>query len=188
MKPFIKNTILVLTAALLLPLALVRVVTKNVVEEVKAFSEGFISQQAFAQVQVEDKITIAQPKEVTVPVEEVKPEQVYTVKVVVKQAVVKPVTEVVTDIDYMKKRICEVFGDQCNNALIIAQKESHFNTRAISKTNDYGVFQLNCRWQGRRVGGDCNKFLDFETNLRIAKQIYNEQGWNPWSTKIFLPK
>ena len=88
----------------------------------------------------------------------------------------------------IKQKICKVFGSQCSNALIIAEKESGFRANAISKTNDYGVFQLNCRWQSRRVGGNCNLFLDVDTNIKIAKQIYDEQGWSPWTTKIFLPK
>lgn len=94
------------------------------------------------------------------------------------------------DKEYVKKRICEVFGTECPNALIIAFKESGNRTNAASSgyfsTTNLGVFQINCRWQKGRVGGDCLKFLDLETNLRIAKQIYGEQGWNPWSTKLFL--
>jgi Transglycosylase SLT domain len=86
----------------------------------------------------------------------------------------------------IQAKICQVFTSNCQEALIIAKNESGFRPWAVSKTNDYGVFQINCRWQKRRVGGDCNKFLDVDTNIRIAKQIYNEQGWNPWVTKKFL--
>ena len=101
-----------------------------------------------------------------------------------KPVVRKPVT--VAAPAYIKKRICEVFGSQCNNALIIAKYESSFRTGVISRTGDYGLFQINCRWQGHRVGGNCSALLDLETNLRVAKQIFNEQGWNPWYTKKFL--
>lgn len=83
--------------------------------------------------------------------------------------------------------ICQVFGPECQNALLIAKNESGFRPWAISKTNDYGVFQINCRWQKRRVGGNCNKFLDPMTNIKIAKQMFDEQGWNPWTTKKYLP-
>jgi hypothetical protein len=86
----------------------------------------------------------------------------------------------------IKAKICAVFVNNCSEASIIAQKESGFRPWTISATNDYGVFQLNCKWQGRRVGGDCNKFLDIDTNISIAKQIYDEQGWNPWVTKKYL--
>jgi hypothetical protein len=86
----------------------------------------------------------------------------------------------------IKAYICKVFENKCAEALIIANAESGFRANAISRTNDYGVFQLNCNWQKQRVGGDCRKFLDPITNINIAKQIYNEQGWNPWTTKYLL--
>lgn len=88
-------------------------------------------------------------------------------------------------VEEIKKIICEVFSN-CKEALIIAFHESNFNQEAISRTNDYGVFQLNCRWQGRRVGGMCERFLDPILNIQIAHQIYMEQGWIPWTTKIYL--
>lgn len=88
-------------------------------------------------------------------------------------------------VDNIKTRICEVFGPQCENALIIAKYESTFNPGAYYNGN-YGIFQINCPSHSWRVGGDCNALFDFETNLRIAKQIYDEQGWGPWSTKIHL--
>jgi len=107
-----------------------------------------------------------------------------------------PVTKIVTENysypsftkDEIKAKICAVFGSQCSNALIIALKESGYTQYAVSKTNDYGIFQLNCRWQKKRVGGVCTRFFDVDTNIRVAKQIFDEQGWAPWSTKIYLPK
>ena len=106
----------------------------------------------------------------------------YGVKVVNRTAVEYPQT----DKEYVKQRVCAVFAEHCAEALIIAFHESGYRTNAVSATGDYGVMQLNCRWQKRRVGGDCALFLDLETNLRVAKQIFNEQGWNPWSTKKYL--
>lgn len=87
--------------------------------------------------------------------------------------------------DVVKTRICEVFGDQCENALIIAKYESTFNPGAYYNGN-YGLFQINCPSHSWRVGGNCNALFDLETNLRVAKDIYNQQGWGPWSTKIHL--
>ena len=40
-------------------------------------------------------------------------------------------------------RIIEVFGDNAENALKIAQCESGIRDNAISPTNDYGVFQIH---------------------------------------------
>ncbi len=159
-----------------MPFVLVRVASKNLLTEVKAFNDGFIAQQRYIIDGPNESLIINIPNELVAPVVEVP---------IIKQ-VVAPVVAIAYEPNSMKARICEVFGNQCQNALIIAEHESHFNTNAISKTNDYGVFQLNCKWQGKRVGYDCKKFLDFETNLKLAKQIYDEQGWYPWSTKIYL--
>lgn len=42
-------------------------------------------------------------------------------------------------------------------------------------TKDYGVFQINTihAWRGNLT--DCKE------NIRIAKEIFDEQGWSPWS-------
>lgn len=88
----------------------------------------------------------------------------------------------------IESKICAAFGSECSNALIIVKHESGFRQYAVSRTGDYGLFQLNCRWQKRRVGGDCSKFFDIDTNIRVARQIFAEQGWKPWTTKIYLPK
>jgi hypothetical protein len=93
---------------------------------------------------------------------------------------------VIPDKEYIKKRVCEVFGPQCPNALIIAEKESGFRTNIKSPTNDFGVMQINCPSHKKKVAGDCTKLYDLETNLRIAKGIYDASGWNAWSTKIYL--
>lgn len=104
-------------------------------------------------------------------------------KIVVKFA---DVNAQVYTTDQIKRRICEVFGSQCRNALVIAQHESNFNPKAISYTNDYGVMQVNCDWHKDNVGGDCTRLFDVETNLRVAKQIYDASGWKAWSTAKFL--
>jgi len=90
---------------------------------------------------------------------------------------------------YFVKRLCEVFGSQGNNALIIAFHESRYNNMALSPTNDYGMMQINCKAHKAKVGGDCTRLYDFETNLRIAKQVYDGRGgtWAAWTAKKFLP-
>ena len=99
----------------------------------------------------------------------------------------------IVDKDYVKQRICEVFQDNCEEALTIAKYESGYRTNAISPTGDYGVMQINCYWQGHRIGMPkrttgtrCNEFLDLEKNLETAKKIYSETGWSMWTTKIYL--
>ena len=92
------------------------------------------------------------------------------------------------DQEYIKKRICEVWGPaQCANAIKIAQLESGLRTHVKSPTNDFGVMQVNCTAHAKKVGGDCTKLYDLETNLRVAKQIYDgSRGWSPWTTSKML--
>lgn len=137
-----------------------------------------LSTRLLAQLPV-DKTPTATIKVVKTPV---KVTPAYGVKVVNRTAVDFPQA----DKEYVKSRVCAVFAEHCAEALIIAFHESGYSTNAVSATGDFGVMQLNCRWQKRRVGGDCTRFLDLETNLQVAKQIFNEQGWNPWSTKKYL--
>lgn len=99
----------------------------------------------------------------------------------------------VVSVDYVKSRICDYFPEDCQSALTIAFHESGYRTSALSHTGDYGVFQINCYWQGYRIGmpprttsADCNRLYDLELNLQTAQAIYLEQGWSPWATKKYL--
>ena len=47
-------------------------------------------------------------------------------------------------------------------------------------TIDSGYFQINSIHKAR-VDGDINKLLDGEINVRVASEIYAEQGWSPWT-------
>jgi hypothetical protein len=104
-------------------------------------------------------------------------------------AKIKPIVVAdMTDKEYIKQRICEVWGPlQCANAIKIAQLESGLRTNARSSSNDFGVMQVNCTAHAKKVGGDCTKLYDLETNLRVAKQIYDgSKGWSPWTTSKML--
>lgn len=92
--------------------------------------------------------------------------------------------------EQIKEKICAVFGGYCADALLIALKESGYRQYAVSKTNDYGIFQLNCRWQGKRVGGDCTKFFNVDLNIQLAYKIFTEWGysWRAWTTCKYLPR
>ena len=70
------------------------------------------------------------------------------------------------------------FGDDYRTALAVAKAESglrceayHFNDNG---TVDSSVFQLNSVHKKRGNLADCKE------NIKIAKQIVDEQGWSPW--------
>jgi soluble lytic murein transglycosylase-like protein len=84
------------------------------------------------------------------------------------------------------------FGDKADTIKAICTAESGLTANAISKPNrngtlDYGLCQVNSihLW---RVGGDYTRLLDAETNIRIARDIYNDRlkwdsdGFKAWTT------
>jgi hypothetical protein len=61
-------------------------------------------------------------------------------------------------------------------AYAIALAESGLNCQRVSKTNDYGLFQIN---QVHLPKFKEDKFNCWE-NARVARKIYEASGWNPW--------
>ena len=61
----------------------------------------------------------------------------------------------------------------------IAKAESGYKCDSISKTKDYGLFQINQvhLWRFEKFRG--NPFNCWD-NAKVAYEIYKEQGWRPW--------
>lgn len=96
-----------------------------------------------------------------------------------------------------QEMICKRFGKYCNDALIIVKNESGFRPSVISKTGDWGIFQINCYWEKKRQlkynkikNFDCNKLLDVNTNIEIAWTNFTRNGysWKSWTTCKYLTK
>lgn len=74
--------------------------------------------------------------------------------------------------------------DQWQNALRVMSGENGAGkAELVSRMNrngtyDYGLFMINTCHKERV--GDLNKLLDAETNVKIAYEIWSEQGWKPW--------
>jgi hypothetical protein len=78
------------------------------------------------------------------------------------------------------KAIYIYFGDD-PVAYAIAKAESGLNCSQISQTSDYGLYQIHLplhQWRFDKFGGKWDNCWD---NARVAKQIYDEQGWSPWT-------
>jgi hypothetical protein len=74
------------------------------------------------------------------------------------------------------------FGKLADEARLVASCESGMNPKAHNKkTDDRGMLQINYpTWH--KVFGDVDYF-DEETNIRLAKQIYDSSGnWSPWKS------
>lgn len=74
------------------------------------------------------------------------------------------------------EKIRETFPEDPDRAVAIAKCESGFNPKAISPTNDHGLMQINKTVH--TVEGD---IYDVETNLKFARKLYDERGWQPWT-------
>lgn len=77
------------------------------------------------------------------------------------------------------------FGDVADQAIDCFKSESGLRANAVNTKNrngtvDRGVAQINSIHCGK-VQGDCaTALLDAETNIKIAKQLYDRSGFNPW--------
>ncbi len=74
------------------------------------------------------------------------------------------------------------FGDAAPEAFRILQCENvHWDPRAVSATDDYGLFQIN--WVHTQPGGRAHgvDLMNPRENVRIAYGLYQEQGWWPWT-------
>lgn len=64
-------------------------------------------------------------------------------------------------------------------ALRVAHCESRFGRDRLNVNSDgsvdTSVFQINNRWHSQR-----GNLLDWRENIKIAKEISDEQGWYPW--------
>lgn len=84
----------------------------------------------------------------------------------------------------MEGQIRRVFGEHAEMALAISWAENGSRKcDRVSKPNsngtfDYGVFQLNSIHL--KKGYTEAQFKDCLTNILVAKQIFDRQGWEPW--------
>jgi hypothetical protein len=82
-------------------------------------------------------------------------------------------------------QIKHIFKEDAKMALAISQAEN--GTRVcdrVSKPNkngtvDIGVFQINA--SAHRNKATPEQLKDCLTNIQVAKQIYDRQGWTPWT-------
>jgi hypothetical protein len=81
---------------------------------------------------------------------------------------------------------CNKFGPACRVALAIQRAENprgaceifHYNSDG---TLDWGYFQINTVHL-TRPGLNLRDLLDCKANIDIAYQLYQERGFQPWST------
>lgn len=82
----------------------------------------------------------------------------------------------------IERLICQYFGDiDCKIAIAIAKAESGLRCEAVGDGHldpkSYGVFQI----RGFATRPPVAELLDCEKNIAYAKQMFDRQGWGPWS-------
>jgi hypothetical protein len=97
------------------------------------------------------------------------------VPVITPEPTIKPANEV-------EAYIVEVFGEDAPAAIAVAKCESKLNKAALNDKNsngttDHSVFQINSI-HTKRYGSGFK--TDWRENVRVAKKIYDAQGWSPW--------
>lgn len=88
----------------------------------------------------------------------------------------EPRTETVQDL------IREAFGKRADEALRVAHCESRFVADARSYAGARGIFQLMPvhRWRIAEVDGPKGDLYDPKTNIRVARDLFDDEGWRPW--------
>jgi soluble lytic murein transglycosylase-like protein len=65
----------------------------------------------------------------------------------------------------------------------IAWRESRCNPRAVSRSHDYGLLQINrihLRRGGAAAGLTASQLLDPAVNITVAARLYHQAGLRPW--------
>lgn len=75
-----------------------------------------------------------------------------------------------------------VFGADAPVALRVAECESRFDPGAVGPYGSIGVFQIHPPSHAWRVESvDGSGLTDPDTNIRVARQIQQDEGWRPWT-------
>lgn len=145
-----------------------------------------ISTPSYLSVTFEDNHFVAEPEPSLIP-----------------QVQAQAYEEPIQSADPIEQLIRDTFGEDAEEALIVAKCESGLNPQAHGDTNimvynqgdhvgdSIGVFQI------RTGGKDFNRarandmtpdefrawMWDAEENIKYAKKIYDRQGWYPWTCK-----
>ena len=79
-----------------------------------------------------------------------------------------------------EKQIEQIFGEDARLAEAIFRAESGLNCNAVSSTNDLGIAQIQPKFHAKRALKWNGNLMDCTTNLLVAKEIFDEQGFEPW--------
>jgi len=70
---------------------------------------------------------------------------------------------------------------EIKNALLIIKLESKGDPNAVGKTNDHGLFQIHAPSHKDKYK-NIKQLYNPEFNVKVAKIIWKQSGWRPWTT------
>lgn len=80
--------------------------------------------------------------------------------------------------------IAAAFPEDPSTAIRVARCESGLRPAVISRTNDYGLFQINKKVHEHHLvasmGYVMDDMLEVGPNLAVARSLYNGSGWGAW--------
>lgn len=79
-----------------------------------------------------------------------------------------------------RQKIQKLWGPQAPRAYCIVKRESGWNPRAVSRTNDHGLFQIN-GIHSYTMRDSWARRYDPVTNVLMAWRLYRAAGWSPWA-------
>jgi len=83
----------------------------------------------------------------------------------------------------IEDKIKLVFGDKGDEAIKVFTCESNLNPKAVSRTFDLGVAQINYKTWNKVFGDNLADYQDIDKNLNMAKYIYDRSNsWQAWSS------
>jgi len=86
----------------------------------------------------------------------------------------------------VETQICQVFKDNCQEAIKVAVCESGLRPTAVSNTQDYGIFQIHLPAHASKIPvvGKVAYLFDPIANINLAYTIWSKQGFLPWRSSF----
>lgn len=86
----------------------------------------------------------------------------------------------------LRALVMRIFGRQGPNAVRVADCETGgtWDPAVVNSSGHTGLFQISPEWHAWRAEALGYTWADMRTaepNIRVAKHLYDEQGWGPWT-------
>ena len=81
-----------------------------------------------------------------------------------------------------RREVWRLWGSSAPRMLCIIDRESGWTPRAVSRTDDHGLVQLNAPSWARYFGRRWQLRYDPVANVRMGYRVWQLQGFSAWTT------